>query len=200
MLRMFSERCESDRVPWSQFVASLCFLLEFPKFLLRSQRLVSTALAHRSQLPTCSLLGIFTDSRINGEITTLQATHVFPCHHLQVLKAAFFFFFILQTIPIFRITLFFFCKLCISRVCKCVSFRGWNNLTSLTYPEREDLVAISLWAILVFLVSSWFRICHCACGPIVLRKKLDILKQSQTPFLAAASFLFPCSHPSASKD
>lgn len=108
MLRMFSERCESDRVPWSQFVASLCFLLEFPKFLLRSQRLVSTALAHHSQLPTCSLLGIFTDSRINGEITTLQATHVFPCHHLQVLKAAFFFFLFFKQFPYLELLFFFF--------------------------------------------------------------------------------------------
>lgn len=47
---MFSERCESDGVPWSQFVASLCFLLEFSEFLLYSQRPVNTVLAHHSQL------------------------------------------------------------------------------------------------------------------------------------------------------
>lgn len=50
MLWMFSERCESDGVPWSQFAASLCFLLEFSKFLLHLQRSVHAALATHSQL------------------------------------------------------------------------------------------------------------------------------------------------------
>lgn len=64
-----------------------------------------------------------------------------------------------------------------------------SDLTNLSCLERGLLVAISLWALLVFLVSPWFRVWCCACGPVVLREKCDILKQPQTPSLAASPFL-----------
>lgn len=136
VLRMFSERRESDRVPWSQFVASLCFLLEFSKFLLHSQRLVNAALAHHSQLHHMFPSGNFhrlLDQRWNSSQPLMSS----PCHHPQVLKAAFFFFFILQTIPRFRITLFFFFALYLPSLQMCfIPGMEQSDITNLSGKRR----------------------------------------------------------------
>lgn len=89
---MFSERCESDGVPWSQFVASLCFLLEFSKFLLCLWRRVSTVLAPHSQLCHMFPSGNFhqpLNKWYNSSVKTSQPLMSSP-HHFQVLKFAVF--------------------------------------------------------------------------------------------------------------
>lgn len=58
---------------------------------------------------------------------------------------------------------------------KSPAFKVWDfspgdesdlTLTNLSCLERGLLVAISLWALLVFLVSPWFRVWCCVCGPL----------------------------------
>ena len=92
MPSMFSERCESDGVPWSQFVASLCFLLEFSEFFFYSWSLVNTVLTHHSQLCHVFLSGNFhqpLNKWYNSYVAISQPLISSP-HHFGVLKFAFF--------------------------------------------------------------------------------------------------------------
>lgn len=201
---MFHERCESDGVPWSQFVASLCFLLEFSEFLVHSQRLVNIALVHHGQLHHMfpsgdfhQLLNKWSNSSAVISQPLMSSPLTPPSSSFEVAFST------LQSIPKFWITMhvyFHFKSPTFSSVGDFSPGMKWSDLTNLSCLERGLLVAVSLWALLVFLVSPWFRVWCGACGPVVLREKCDILRQPQTPSLAASPFLFPCSHPTASKD
>lgn len=179
--------------PLVQFVASLCFPLEFSEFLLHSQRLVDPGLDHHSQLCYRVCSGVLTNFWTNG--TTLQ----FWFHNLSVILPS--------TLPHSQISkLAFFYSSINMQLCNSLFYFNFVS------PEFADafhskgrtiwhttflawlLVAVSLWG------SYYFSFCLDLESVIVHGKKSDILKQQPTPSRTPSLFLSPCSHPEASKD